>query len=103
MKELRVDPQLMKAKAGEMDAKRTDIQNTMNNIKNEMDSLKTSFISDGATKAQFQFQTAQADVEAMLNVVAEYSSDLQQLAALYDKTQNDAITAANALPTDIFT
>lgn len=102
MKELKVDPQIVEAKANQMNATREQVSTTMTDIKNEMDGLKASWISETASKTQTQFETAQADVQAMLNVIAEYSQDLLEVARIYKTTESESTQRAASLPTDIF-
>lgn len=97
---LKVKPDVLTAKAGELSTERIKILNIMDEVKSEISSLNGVWISDASTEYQNRFKQIYDDIENVLTIVAEYTSDLNEAATIYETAEKSAKSAAEGLPTD---
>lgn len=99
---LKVTPEKLKSTA-------TSFQTTGNQVKNlteQMTSLVTSLTGnvwsgDAASTYVKKFKGLQNDINRMVKMINEHVTDLQTMAAEYEKTEAANVAAANALSSDV--
>ena len=100
--ELRADPQAILGKSGEMKSIRTRLSSIMQDMKSRFQSLNSSWDSEASAAYQAQFTKIHKDIEEMLNIVDEYTRDLDEIAQKYIKIESDLGDIAISLPGDVF-
>ena len=96
---LNVRPQVLIAKAGELNSEKGNVSAIMDEAKAKMASLTGTWRSAASDEYQLRFRQTYEDIDGMLAVVAEYVHDLNEAANLYTSAENAARTAAQGLPT----
>jgi WXG100 family type VII secretion target len=97
---LRVKPEVLSAKADEMDNQKSQIIQLMDQAKQEITSLPGTWKSAAADEFQNRFKQIYDDIDNMLAVAAEHISDIKEAAQIYTAAEQAAKTAAEGLPTD---
>jgi len=100
--ELRVNAQTLLSKSGEMKNIRSRLSNIMQDMKARFQSLNTSWDSEASATYLAQFNKTHKDIEEMLNIVEEYTRDLDEVAQGYIRTEQAVNDASGALPGNIF-
>jgi WXG100 family type VII secretion target len=100
--ELRVDPQAVINKSSDMKSIRGRLSSIMGDMKGKFQSLGTSWESGAATTFQTQFTKIHKDIEEMLNIVDEYTYDLDEIARIYIEREREITDKASALPPNVF-
>jgi len=100
--ELRVDPQVLLNKSGDMKGIRSRLSSIMQDLKGKFQSLNVSFEGEEASAYQAQFNKIHKDIEEMLNIVDEYTRDLDEVAQNYIKVKGIIIDETNSLQTNVF-
>ena len=101
-KELKVQPDIVKAKAEQMATCTGQIKNTFGNIELEITSLKTVWESDASKTFQNKFENLKDDIQRMFGVAEEYTDDLLQITTTYNTVEQEANALANQLRDDVF-
>jgi WXG100 family type VII secretion target len=96
---LKVRPQVLVAKSGELNAEKGAIGGMMDEVKAKMASLSGTWRSISSDEYQTRFRQVHADIDGMLATVAEYVKDLNDAANVYDKTEQTAKTVVQASST----
>ena len=97
---LRVDPNVLSAKADEMNGQKTTIMQIMDQAKTEITSLTGTWISEASDEFQNRFKQIYDDIDNMLAITSEHISDIKEAAQIYTQAESAARTAAEGLPTD---
>lgn len=97
---LKVQPDVLLSKGGELTTEKNSIQNMMDQAKTEINSLTGSWKSEAADEFQNRFKQVYDDIDNMLAIVSEYISDLTEVANIYTTAEKAAKSAAEGLPTD---
>ncbi|MDR2664762.1 MAG: WXG100 family type VII secretion target [Oscillospiraceae bacterium] len=97
---LRVKPEVLSAKADEMDNQKGQVIQIMEQAKQEINSLTGTWKSDAADEFQNRFKQVYDDIDNMLAVASEHISDIKEAAQIYTTAEQAAKTAAEGLPTD---
>ena len=100
--ELRANPQEILSKSGEMKSIRTRLSSIMQDMKGRFQALNSSWDSEASATYQAQFTKTHKDIEEMLNIVDEYTRDLDEVAQNYLTTERKLEDIANSLPGDVF-
>ena len=98
---LKVDPDVVLSKSSEMKSIRNSLSSTMQQAEDKIHSLSNAWVSEAANAYQTQFNKIHKDVEEMLNIVDEYSRNLDEIAQNYKAADNRVQQAASALPSDV--
>jgi len=96
---LNVRPQVLVAKANELDAEKGTVNGLMEEAKSKMASLTGVWRSSAADEYQTHFRQVHTDIEGMLATVTEYVRDLTEAASLYTTAERTATDASQGLPT----
>jgi WXG100 family type VII secretion target len=100
--ELRANPQEILGKSGEMKSVRTRLSSIMQDMKGRFQALNSSWESEASAAFQAQFTKIHKDIEEMLNIVDEYTRDLDEVAQTYISTERKLEDIATSLPGDVF-
>ena len=96
---LNVRPQVLTAKAGELNAEKSAVNALMEEAKSKMAALTGTWRSAASDEYQTRFRQVHNDIEGMLAVIAEYAHDLTEAANLYTTAEQSATSTAQGLPT----
>lgn len=97
---LKVQPDVLINKAGELSTEKTIIMALMDQAKSDVSSLVGVWKSEAADEYQNRFKQVYDDIENMLAIVTEYIGDLNEVAGIYSAAEKAAKSAAEGLPTD---
>jgi WXG100 family type VII secretion target len=97
---LKVQPEVLLAKSGELANEKTTIIGLMDQAKSEITSLTGTWKSEASDEFQGRFKQIYDDIDNMLAIVSEYISDLNEVANIYTTAEKAAKSAAEGLPTD---
>ena len=97
---LKVQPEVLVSKAGELSNEKTAVMGFMDQAKTEVSSLTGTWISEASDEFQNRFKQVYDDIDNMLAIVSEYISDLNESANIYTTAEKAAKSAAEGLPTD---
>ena len=100
--ELRVNAQTLMSKSGDMKSIRGRLSNIMQDMKSRFQSLNQSWDSEASATYLAQFNKTHKDIEEMLNIVDEYTRDLDEVAQGYIKTEQAIGDISSSLPSDVF-
>lgn len=101
---LKVQPDVLISTSNEMSAEKSAIFNIMEEAKSEINSLPASWEGDASGTFQNRFQQIYDDIDKILRVIGEYSSDLNDAAEIYRQAERNAVATAEGLPTQgVFT
>jgi len=100
--ELRVNAQTLLSKSGDMKSIRGRLSSIMNDMKAKFQSLNTSWESEASAAYQAQFNKIHKDIEEMLNIVDEYTRDLDEVAQGYITTEQRLEEISSSLPGNVF-
>ena len=100
--DLRVNGQNILGKSGDMKSIRGRLSNLMNDMKAKFQSLNSSWDSEASASYQAQFNKTHKDIEEMLNIVDEYTRDLDEIGQKYISTEQKLGDIAASLPSDVF-
>ena len=96
---LKVEPQVLISKAGELNSEKGHIQGLMEQTKNYITSLTGAWKSEASDVFQRQFKQTYTDIDNIIAVITEYIEDLNESANLYINAENAAKSASEGLPT----
>ena len=96
---LRVRPEVLVAKANELDAEKGTVSGIMEEAKSKMASLTGTWRSSASDEYQLRFRQVHTDIDGMLATVTEYVRDLTEAASLYTAAERTATDASQGLPT----
>lgn len=98
---IKVSPQLLSSTASEFGNQ----GNQISNITTEMMSLITGMAStwegDAATAYITKFRGLEDDIQRMIRMVQEHSSDLQEMSQIYAQADAENAQEANSLSSDV--
>ena len=97
---LKVQPEVLVSKAGELANEKTAIMGLMDQAKAEVTSLTGTWKSEASDEFQNRFKQIYDDIENMLAIVSEHISDLNESASIYTTAEKAAKSAAEGLPTE---
>jgi len=96
---LNVRPEILIAKANELDAEKNIVSSIMEEAKSKIASLTGVWRSSASDEYQVRFRQVHMDVDNMLSTVSEYVRDLTETANLYTNAERAASDASQSLPT----
>lgn len=100
---LKVQPDVMLSKSGELSTEKSTISSLMDQAKSEITSLTGTWKSEASDEYQSRFRQIYDDIDNMLATVSEYISDLNEVANVYSTAERAAKSAAEGLPVgDVF-
>ena len=101
---LSVRPEVLLAKANELDAEKRFVSVIMEEAISKMASLTGVWQSSASDEYQIRFRQVHSDIDGMLAKVTEYVRSLTEMAGLYSDTERAATNTSQELPTSgVFT
>jgi WXG100 family type VII secretion target len=97
---LRVSPDVLTAKAGELTTEKSTVNTIMDEAKAKVLSLTGVWKSAAADEFQNRFKQIYNDVDNVLAIVTMYINDLTEAAGIFTSAENAAQTSAQGLPVD---
>ena len=97
---LRVDPNILSARADDMNAEKIMIMQIMELAKAEIISLNSSWKSAAADELQNRFKQVCIDIDNMLAITADHIDGIKEIALIYTQADSAVKAAAEGLPTD---
>lgn len=99
---LKVEPSKLKSTATAFQSTGNAIKSLTNQMTNLVNGLTGSVWSgDAASAYTNKFKGLQDDINRMIAMVNEHVSDLQEMAAEYEKAESANVSAASALSSDV--
>jgi len=96
---LSVRPEVLLAKANELDAEKRLVSAIMEEAISKMASLTGVWQSSASDEYQIRFRQIHSDIEGMLGTVSQYVRALTEMAGLYSDAERAAINTSQQLPT----
>ena len=96
---LRVQPDVLIAKAGELSSEKTAVMGLMDQAKSSITSLTGTWKSEASDTYQGKFKQIYKDIDNMLAIIATYADSLTRAANEYKAGEAGAKTVAEGLPT----
>lgn len=97
---LKVSPEVLTAKAEEINGCKTEISGILEQAKTEITSLAASWKSPAADEYQLRFKQIYDDMENILAIITEYIHDLNESASIYTTAETSIKSMAEGLPTE---
>lgn len=98
---LRVSPEVLQAKAGEITSKISALQNLCDELFNKVDRSSSYWKGDASDTFRKNFKKKKSDVEKMIKAVKSYADDLNSIASVYTGVEKINVQIAEALASDI--
>jgi WXG100 family type VII secretion target len=96
---LTVDPAVMNAKAGDIEARKAAVQQLLAESEQTVKSLEADWESESSRTFQSKFAQIRDDVENVFKIITEYVNDLREMANIYAQAEGATQEAAGSLPT----
>ena len=96
---LRVTPDVLDAKAAEINAEKAVVSGLLEQAKADISSLTGVWKSEASEVYQGKFKQVYADIDSILAILTEHVSDLTEGAGLYRRAEAEAKAASEGLPT----
>ncbi|MDY5181595.1 WXG100 family type VII secretion target [Butyribacter sp.] len=102
MATIKVSTQVLRSTANEFKTIGAQIKSLTTEMTNEVSNISGDvWQGDAATKYKAQFRKLDDDIALMIKMINEHVSDLNDMAAAYEKAEQANETAASSLATDI--
>jgi len=98
---IKVAPEQLRATATEFSTQGSAILSTTSNMMQLIQGSSSAWTGEAATAYVTKFNQLQDDMERAVRMVQEYSSDLQEMATVYQNAETENATAAEALAGDV--
>lgn len=98
---IKVSPQLLTSTASEFGNQGTVISNLTGEMLNLITGMASTWEGDAATAYITKFRGLEDDIQRMIRMVQEHSSDLQEMAQIYSEADMANAEEANSLSADV--
>lgn len=98
---LRVTPEVLKTKAGEVESDIKSLETEFNTIQDIVSRTSGYWIGEAGETARAEFEGQKGDIDTILKRFKEHPVDLMTMAGVYDEAEQSALTENQALETDI--
>lgn len=98
---LKVTPEQLKSKAGEIQKQINSFENSWNQITQIIQNSKGYWVGDASNAHQKAYKDCQNDVQRIIKRLKEHPQDLMEMAGVYESSEQTAVSLAQALPADI--
>jgi len=96
---LNVRPEVLLAKANELNAEKRIVSAIMEEAISKMASLTGVWQSSASDEYQIRFRQVHSDIDGMLAAITEYVRSLTEMAGLYSDAERAVSNASQELPT----
>ena len=97
-----IDPTIMLSTAQTVDVQRSIIENCLNSIIQDANSLKSVWEGESANAYQEAITKIKQNSPNVMSVLKKYSNDLNKIAANFTKTDTGVSNESKALPSNVF-
>lgn len=98
---LKVKPEVLKAKAGEISSAIAQIEKELGDIGQTIEGTKKYWEGDASNMHQKHYKTFKDDIPKVVKRLKEHPTDLLKMARLYDDTEIQNQALAKMLPIDV--
>lgn len=98
---LKVSPDALVAKSGEISEQIADAERNWNKMKNLVKNTKLYWQGEASDVHQKSFSQLEGDGDQVLQRLKEHPEDLLKMADLYSETERQAQSIASSLPQDV--
>ncbi|MDO4617062.1 MAG: WXG100 family type VII secretion target [Lachnospiraceae bacterium] len=98
---IKVSPQLLTSTATELSNHGTAVSNLTSEMVSTVAALASSWEGEASTAYITRFRGLDDDMQRMIRMIQEHSTDLQEMAQLYTEADNANAEEANALASDV--
>ena len=99
--ELLVQPSDLTRTAGDFNTKNQQVQALTQSMLELIRSMNSVWSGDAYNAYNTTFNKLDEDMQQISRMITEHATDLMDIAAKYEETENRNVEAANALPTDV--
>jgi len=97
-----IDPTVMMNAAQTVDSQRSIIENCLNSIIKDANSLKSVWEGESANAYQTAIAKIEENAPNVINVIKEYVTDLNMIASEFIDKEKGRVIHNEALPTNVF-
>lgn len=98
---IKVSPQLLTSTASEFGNQGNVINNLTSEMMNLITGMASTWEGEAATAYITRFRGLEDDIQRMIRMVQEHSSDLQEMAQIYSEADMANAEEANSLSSDV--
>lgn len=98
---LRVTPEQLISTSGEFSNKAGTIGNLTTEMMNLVTGLASGWEGEGSTAYITKFKALEDDIQKMIRMIQEHSSDLNEMATAYRAAEEEAVEMAQSLSADV--
>lgn len=98
---VKVSPEEMERKSGEMNAKIQHMQTSLRNLRERVNKSTSYWQGDAANKYRSAYKSYENEINTMMKKLNEHSSDLLAMAGIYQAAESANAQLANTLPDDV--
>lgn len=98
---IKVSPQLLTSTASEFGNQGTAVNNLTSEMMNLITGLATSWEGEAATAYINKFKGLEDDIQKMVRMIQEHSSDLEEMARIYAEADSANAEDAGGLSSDV--
>lgn len=98
---IKVSPQLLTSTASEFSNQGKVISNLTGEMMNLITGMASTWEGDAATAYITKFRGLEDDIQKMIRMIQEHSSDLQEMAQIYSEADMANAEEANSLSSDV--
>lgn len=97
---IKVSPELLISVAGEFSNQGSRISSLTSEMMNLVTGLASIWSGEAATTYMAKFRGLEDDIQRMVRMVSEHSTDLEEMARIYLESDQAGANNASGLPTD---
>ncbi len=98
---IKVSPQLLTSTASEFSSQGTAVSNLTNEMMNLITGLSSTWEGEAASAYINKFRSLEDDIQKMVRMIQEHSTDLEEMARIYTEADNANMEEANSLSSDV--
>lgn len=98
---LKVTPELLISAADDFSSKGQTISSLLNEMMNMVTALSSIWEGDAESAYVTKFKGLEDDIQLLLRMVNEHSTDLKEMAGEYNKAETESLDAINTLSSDV--
>ena len=98
---IKVSPEQLRATASEFSSQGSAILSTTSNMMQLVQGSSSAWTGEAATAYVAKFNQLQDDMERAVRMVQEYSTDLQEMAAVFQNAETENANLAESLSGDV--
>lgn len=98
---IKVSPQLLTSTASEFSSQGSTVNNLTTEMVNLITGMASTWEGEAATAYITKFKGLEDDIQKMVRMIQEHSSDLEEMAQVYQEADNANAEEANSLSADV--